>query len=139
MSTHVLVVDDDRDFRQVMRTLLEDAGYTVGEASDGDSALAKLADSNEPMVVLLDLLMPRMSGFDVLHALAEDDRLATRHAFIVVTAMVTRALSEDVVMLLIRLGVPLLEKPFRIEELCEVVEAAAQRFMPLSRVRTLDA
>jgi CheY-like chemotaxis protein len=122
-----------------MRTILEDDGYTVFEAADGRDALAQLVDSAQGMVVLLDLLMPAMSGFDVLHALAYDDQLATRHAFIVVTAMVTRALSQDVVRLLIQRGVPLLEKPFRIEGLLEAVGAAAHRLTPLPRIRAQDA
>jgi CheY-like chemotaxis protein len=145
MRTSVLVVDDDSDFRRVMRTILEDAGFTVFEASNGTAALAQLAqlaqlaDGAYGMVVLLDLLMPGINGLDVLHALAQDEQLATRHAFTVVTATDTRALPVEVLRLLIQLDVPLLEKPFHIDDLLEVIGAAKQRLTPLSRFHVSDA
>lgn len=148
LHARVLVVDDDRDFRRVMCAILEDAGYQVFEASNGASALAQLAQltdnaqlTNTPygMVVLLDLLMPGMNGFDVLHALAQDEQLASRHAVIVVTAMDTRALPVNMLQQLIGLDVPLLEKPFRIDELLEHVGAAAQRLTRYRCSTTSDA
>ena len=142
MRTSVLVVDDDSDFRRVMRTILEDAGFTVFEASNGTAAmaqLAQLADGAYGMVVLLDLFMPGINGFDVLHALAQDEQLASHHAFLVATAMDTRALPVDVLKLLMDLRAPLLQKPFHIDELLEVIRAAEQRLTPLPRFRASDA
>jgi CheY-like chemotaxis protein len=111
MCRRVLVVDDDSGFRRVMRTTLEDAGYTVFEAYSGTSALAQLAVGAQGTVVLLDLLMSGMSGFDVLHVLALDEQLATRHAFIVVTAMDTRTPPMHVLRLHIQLDVSLQRTP----------------------------
>ena len=64
----VLVVDDDPDFRELARRLLEREGYAVIEAVDGRAALARLRDAT-PGVILLDLMMPEMDGFDVVAAI----------------------------------------------------------------------
>ena len=64
------MVDDHAAFRSSARRLLELAGYdVVGEAGDGSSALA-LVRELEPELVLLDIALPDMSGFDVAEALA---------------------------------------------------------------------
>ncbi len=62
-----LVVDDDPDMRQRLRTLLERGGWTVQEAGNGAEALALVTPP--PDLVLLDLTMPVMDGFDFLHRL----------------------------------------------------------------------
>ena len=66
----VLVVDDDPDVRERLRTVLERCGYTVGEAGDGAEALRRVMHG-PPRAILLDLTMPVMDGFAFLHALRE--------------------------------------------------------------------
>jgi GAF domain-containing protein/CheY-like chemotaxis protein len=63
----VLVVDDDPDFRDLARRMLEREGYTVTEAANGRAALDRLREG-VPGVVLLDLMMPEMDGFDFVVA-----------------------------------------------------------------------
>ena len=71
MATTVLIVDDHPSFRAGARTLLEAEGYTVvGEAEDGASALAA-ADELQPDVVLLDVQLPDLDGFEVSRLLLE--------------------------------------------------------------------
>ncbi len=72
----ILVVDDSRTNRQLLRELLEPAGYKVLEAADEDSAL-KLAHSKRPGCVLLDIRMPGLDGFEVPDRLKQDPRSAT--------------------------------------------------------------
>jgi two-component system, NtrC family, sensor kinase len=67
----VLVVDDDPDFRDLARRMLEREGYTVVEAENGRTALDRLRDT-VPGVVLLDLMMPEMDGFDFVAAVRAD-------------------------------------------------------------------
>jgi signal transduction histidine kinase/DNA-binding response OmpR family regulator len=71
----ILVVDDDVETRQLMRRTLEAKGFTVAEATDGRQALA-LARERRPSLMLLDLIMPVMDGFDTLNHLREDPRTA---------------------------------------------------------------
>jgi CheY-like chemotaxis protein len=64
----VLVVDDDPDIRLTLRQVLRDEGFTVLEAKNGLEALESVAEDN-PDVVLLDLMMPLVNGWDVLKTL----------------------------------------------------------------------
>ncbi len=64
----VLVVDDDQDMRQRLRTVLEKSGWTVREAGNGIEALERVGEMT-PHLVLLDLTMPVMDGFTFLHRL----------------------------------------------------------------------
>jgi DNA-binding NarL/FixJ family response regulator len=71
MAVTVLIVDDHAAFRASARRLLEREGFdVVGEAADGETALA-LVDALEPELVLLDIVLPDTSGFDVAARLAE--------------------------------------------------------------------
>ncbi|SDO88544.1 two-component system, OmpR family, alkaline phosphatase synthesis response regulator PhoP [Pedococcus dokdonensis] len=63
----VLVVDDDAAIRTVVRWQLDDAGFRVVEADDGDTALRRIRDDH-PTLVVLDLSLPRLGGLDVLRA-----------------------------------------------------------------------
>lgn len=119
-----LVVDDDEDTRDVLRAALEDAGYAVAEAADGERALDALRASATPLVVVLDLDLPRLDGIEVLRAIAHDKRLAARHAVILLTAVVHRRYqaAED---LCAALGAPLMLKPFDLDALLGAVAAAA--------------
>lgn len=65
----VLVVDDEADVRLVARVILEAVGYDVREAESGEAALAALEDGYLPDVMLLDVRMPGIDGWEVLHRL----------------------------------------------------------------------
>jgi CheY-like chemotaxis protein len=122
--THVLVVDDDRSIRETLRVVLQEEGYTVSEAEDGRVALEILKASKEPMVVLLDLRMPVLDGTGVLAFVAEDQRLSTLHAFLLVTA---NPITEELKRLLTQLQVPVIPKPFDLDRLIEIVADTAYR------------
>lgn len=123
---HVLVVDDDAAIRDTVRFALEDSGYTVSEAADGLAALKQLRTRHEPTVVLLDLMMPGLDGAGVLGAVAGDRRLASQHAYILVTAN-TKTLTLAFANLLQSLSVPILNKPFDVDDLLDSVAVAARR------------
>ena len=66
----ILICEDDDNLRQLIRVVIG-AGYRIVEAGDGDEALA-LTSQHRPDLIVLDLMMPRMSGFDVLRRLRGD-------------------------------------------------------------------
>jgi CheY-like chemotaxis protein len=67
----ILLVEDDYDIRVAVADILRDAGKTVVEAEDGEDAFSKLETVGRPCLILLDLLMPGMDGFEFLHRLKE--------------------------------------------------------------------
>ena len=71
----VLVVDDTPDMAKLMARAVEDQGYEVLVAGDGQYAL-QMASAELPDVILLDIMMPRMSGSEVLRHLKEDAAVA---------------------------------------------------------------
>ena len=108
----VLVVDDEPDIVDFLTTVLVDEGYETETASDGLEALQKIA-SSEPALVILDLMMPRMSGFDVLKALAEK-RSQSRPSIIVLSA---KSSHHDILEALETGADDFIPKPFDLEDL----------------------
>lgn len=124
LSPRILVVDDDQDIRETLRLALEDEGYDVEEAEDGAEALQLLRNSTGPLVVILDLRMPRLNGLSVLRRVNTVKPLTARHNFVLVTA--NRALlSTTGLRLLRRMDVPVVEKPFDLNDLLDLVTRAA--------------
>ena len=72
----VMVVDDDPDAREAIATFLDCSGYDVACASDGGEAFGQLCDGFRPCLILLDLMMPRLSGFDFRRMQLADSALA---------------------------------------------------------------
>lgn len=82
----VLVVDDDRDIRDLLRFMLEADGYTVETANDGVAALEALTHTDEIWIVLLDINMPRMTGLEVCEHLSALGGHVARHLVVLMTA-----------------------------------------------------
>ena len=76
MAHTVLVVEDERELREMMRDALELNGYAVVTAEHGDDALAKLPTIEHLCLVILDLLMPVMDGWDFVTKLRQQSGLA---------------------------------------------------------------
>jgi CheY-like chemotaxis protein len=122
----VLVVDDDRHLRDVLRELLCEEGYSVREARDGREALDVLRHTTASWVVLTDHVMPRMTGPELLAALLADARLRTRHAVIYMTAA-DQSIAPGLQPLLEAVHALILPKPFSIEVCLDAVASAAER------------
>ena len=75
MAAKILVVEDDPSVRGLLQTLLASEGYDVATASDGLAGLVK-ASSQQPALILLDLMMPDLGGVRVLEELRADPDLA---------------------------------------------------------------
>jgi CheY-like chemotaxis protein len=129
MAGWVLVADDDPDVRQMLHWVFHQEGYGVCEAEDGLQAMAQLWASQQPLVVLLDYWMPRMTGGEVVLAVARDPHLADRHACVLMTSD-RESLPPAVRALAARHGIPLVDKPFELAALVAVVAEATQRLQP---------
>lgn len=71
----ILVVDDNRDNIQLLRARLEARGYIVDEAEDGEAALERVYRSPPPDLILLDVMMPKIDGFEVVRRIKSDESL----------------------------------------------------------------
>ena len=110
----VLVVEDDADFREMVRLTLAGAGYMVTEAADGAEALRYLVEAGapEPSVIVLDVQMPNMSGPELMKVMNSYYRL--RQIPVILTS--ARAHSVD-----IGTDTIWLPKPFEAARLIELV------------------
>ncbi|RYG13736.1 MAG: hybrid sensor histidine kinase/response regulator, partial [Burkholderiales bacterium] len=113
----VLVVDDSITVRRVTQRLLQREGYRVAMAADGLQALERLAEE-KPAVVLSDIEMPRMDGFDLARNIRADERLAGM-PIIMITSRIAEKHREHAM----ELGVNhYLGKPYSEEELLSLVK-----------------
>jgi CheY-like chemotaxis protein len=114
----VLVVDDEPDVLLLCRLNLQQRGHELLEAADGSTAL-QLARDRQPDVIVLDLMMPGMTGYDVLETLQRDEE--TSHIpVLVLTAKSLRADRDRSH----GLGASaFMTKPFLPSDLCEMVES----------------
>ena len=113
----ILVVEDDDDIRESVCDVLRDAGRNVMEARDGLEALSMLDSLPKPCLVLLDLMMPRMNGYEFIGHLREKYN-STEFPVLVISAHDSIARAE---------GYPgvlgTLRKPFDVHRLLTLVEA----------------
>lgn len=86
MNERVLVVDDDKEIVRLLRSYLEKSGYAVFVAYDGDTAVHTLRRES-PHIIILDLMLPDMDGWDITRLIRNDERL-NKTIIIMLTARV---------------------------------------------------
>jgi CheY-like chemotaxis protein len=114
----VLVIDDDPSVREVMRYLLASFGYDCQTAADGARGLARF-DQGGWDIVVTDLAMPEMSGWEVAEAIR---RRSPTTPIVLITGMI----DSEVMRRADERGLPVVPKPFRVEMLRMVVAKALQ-------------
>jgi CheY-like chemotaxis protein len=135
---HVFIVDDDPGIRAALRCALQAEGHAILEAADGVSALNELRASPRPLIVLLDLRMPRLDGAGVLATVAGDRALVQRHQFVLVTAD-PLPLPPALDALLTSLGVSVLSKPLDVDTVLNMVTHLADNAHRLQRAHRAHA
>lgn len=114
----VLVVDDEPDVLLLCRLNLEQRGHEVLEAADGDAAL-ELARSGRPDLVVLDLMLPGIDGYQVLQALGAGEETSG----VPVLVLTAKSLQADRERSRQLGAAAFLTKPFLPDELCDMVDA----------------
>jgi CheY-like chemotaxis protein len=97
----ILLADDDEEFRTALADALAEEGYSIEQAIDGADALAKLT-KRRPAIILIDLLMPSMSGLELLQRMRRTPKLRDIPAVVITGA--------NDAMLSIKLDVPVVYK-----------------------------
>ena len=115
VSKRILVVDDDEEVRELVADVLERRGYDVVSVDNGEDAVAYLG-ADRPSVILLDLRMPDMDGWEVLGRLSSDRRW-TQIPVVVLTGAPQRTWPR---------AVRCLPKPFGTEDLLGAISEATR-------------
>jgi CheY-like chemotaxis protein len=110
----ILLVEDNDDVREMMAVALELGGHSVVSVANGRAALDVLRHAPRPSLILLDLMMPVMNGWELRKVLDSDPRLA--EIPVVVISAVTSEVEERLP------GTPFVPKPIDIEHLLDVVQ-----------------
>lgn len=118
--SHILIVDDDADIRQVLRLLLEES-YNVSEAADGPAAIRTVTENADIDLVILDVMMPGMSGLEVCDKL----RAITNVPVLFLTA---KSAEKDRLSAYRSGGDDFLSKPFSHGELLAKVGSLLRRY-----------
>jgi DNA-binding response OmpR family regulator len=128
VGTRILTVEDDERIRAAVKLALEDEGWTVDEAADGESAI-ELYHHHPADVVLIDIMLPGIDGFELCRTL----RRTSDVPIVMVTA---RADTHDVVAGLEAGADDYLTKPFAPKELSARIRALLRRVRPMSPAHT---
>jgi DNA-binding response OmpR family regulator len=118
MKKKILIVDDEDDILHFLEMVLREKGYEVATAAGGQEALTK-AQIEGPDLVLLDIMMPQMDGWEVLKLLRVDEQTAS----IPVAMLSARTEARDRVQGLQEGAVDYICKPFSLQELLGKIEA----------------
>jgi DNA-binding response OmpR family regulator len=119
MSRTAVLAEDDEDIRQLLLFKLNRGGFEVEGFEDGQACLDHLHERKTiPEVVVLDVMMPRMNGFQVLEQIREDDMLAD----VPVLMLTARSREEDVVEGFERGATDYVTKPFSPSEVVARIE-----------------
>jgi len=129
MNQHILIAEDEAPLRQGLIDLLEGEGYRVTAASDGRQAMALFRES-KPDLVLLDVMMPEQSGYDVCRAIRKEE---SRTPIIMLTAK-----GEEIDKVIgLELGADdYVTKPFGLYELRARIAAVLRRSQPIEPAAT---
>ena len=115
----ILVIEDELGIQKVIRANLAASGYTILTAENGEDGL-ELANSNRPDLILLDLMMPGISGWDVLDKMKQEQQLSS-----IPVIVITASAWGDSEQKLRDMGaVDYIVKPFDLDDLLRRVKAA---------------
>ncbi len=114
MNKPILVIEDDQEVRSALRMVLESNGLKVIEASNGKEAIEKLRSGISPSLILLDIMMPIMDGWDFLSHKATEPNLAWAPVIVCSAADRNHPLAH--------LAVEFLPKPMNIDRLLRTIE-----------------
>jgi CheY-like chemotaxis protein len=116
----VLLVDDDDDIREVLMDVLAAEGYRTEAAKDGLDALAKLDTGDRTLVIVLDMMMPRMDGETFLKELRSNPAMIDTPVVVISGNAAARAKAQELQ------AAACLMKPFELDELLHVLRRLTQ-------------
>jgi CheY-like chemotaxis protein len=121
-QAHILVVEDDRDIRDSVVEILEDEGYTVSDAGGGREALDRLEHGpGRPDLILLDLMMPGMNGFEFREKQLESEKFGAIPVVVITADATAQERSAPLQ------AAAFLRKPIKIQPLLNTIKRTLER------------
>ena len=116
--SHIVVIEDDTDLRETLKDLLEMEGFRVVTASNGREGLRQIEQNGQPCLILLDLMMPVMNGWEFLEVLREGNT-----AELAKTPVAVVSAAADIAHIERDYGCSVLKKPVSLERLFALAHA----------------
>lgn len=116
--SHIVVIEDDADLRETLKDLLEMEGFRVVTASNGREGMHQIEQTGQPCLILLDLMMPVMNGWEFLEALRRE-----KPAPLAQTPVAVVSAAADVADVEQDYGCSVLKKPVSLERLFALAHA----------------
>ena len=117
MKKKILVIDDEPSMHRLLKLILEDEGFSVVEPEESSEAAASIA-VGKPDAIILDIMMPEVSGFEVLRMLKDDE--GTRDIPVIILSV--RSFEEDIQKAMSLGAERYMTKPFQPTELLELIK-----------------
>lgn len=115
---HIVIIEDDADLRETMQDLLEMEGFSVYTAENGKAGLKLIENSGKPCLILLDLMMPEMNGWEFLEAMQRD-----KQALLAQTPVAVVSAAADMSDVQQQYGCSVLKKPVSLDRLLALAHA----------------
>lgn len=115
---HIVIIEDDADLRETMQDLLEMEGFSVCTAENGKAGLKLIENSGKPCLILLDLMMPEMNGWEFLEAMQRD-----KQALLAQTPVAVVSAAADMSDVQQQYGCSVLKKPVSLDRLLALAHA----------------
>jgi two-component system alkaline phosphatase synthesis response regulator PhoP len=125
MAKKILVVDDDPSIVKLLQSRLEDNGYDVIVASDGQATLDKIREA-KPDLIILDIMLPKIDGYKVANTLRADEQ----YKDIPIVMLTGRRQYDDIKMGMELGAVSYIQKPFKPEVLLGIVQGLVSGTKP---------
>ncbi|MFL6715535.1 MAG: response regulator [Burkholderiaceae bacterium] len=116
--SHIMVIEDDADLRDTLKDLLEMEGFRVVTASNGQEGLRQIEQNGQPCLILLDLMMPVMNGWEFLEALRRE-----KATLLAQTPVAVVSAAADIAEVERDYGCSVLKKPVSVERLFALAHA----------------
>lgn len=114
MTAPIFLIDDDDDLREILKSLLESRGFEVQAFGDARDALARLQGGSRPSIILLDLMMPGMSGWEFCEQKRSFPGLSGIPVAVLTATQPSRTSGLE--------DVEVVRKPFAFEAIIELIE-----------------
>ena len=116
---NIFIIEDDADLRETMKELLEIEGFSVITAENGQEGMKLFERNGKPCLVLLDMMMPVMNGWDFLDAMQREP-----HALLAENRVAVVSAAADMADVQRQYGCSVLRKPVNVEQLFALAHAA---------------